>query len=63
MFGLVLLDVVLVALLKVLGQDDVAVLADSLHAGLLTDGVDIGAGNLVGTGNKRRNKDFSTVND
>ena len=47
MFRLVLLDVVLVALLKVLGQDDVPVLAYGLHAGLLTNGVDVCAGNLV----------------
>ena len=51
-FSLVLLDVVLVALLKVLGEDDVSVLADRLHAGFLADGVDIGAGNLVRTGDK-----------
>ena len=43
----VLFHVVLVALFKVLGQDDVAVFPDGLHAGLLTDGVDVGAGDFV----------------
>ena len=47
MFRLVLLDVVLVPLLKVLGQDDVPVLTHGLHAGLLANGVDVCAGNLV----------------
>ena len=86
MLGLVLLDVVLVALLEVLGEDDVPgkrfngstiahrlkimdknkvkwpiltkitkrvspVLPDCLHSGLLADGVDVGAADLVGAGN------------
>ena len=34
-FGLILLDVVLVSLLEVLGEDDVAVLADGVHTRLL----------------------------
>ena len=38
---LVLLDVVLVALLEVLGQHNVPVLSDSVHARLLADGVDV----------------------
>ena len=50
MLGLVLLDVVLVALLEVLGEDDVAVLPDGLHAGLLANSVDVGARDLVGPG-------------
>jgi len=50
--SLVLLDVVLVALLKVLGKDDVAVFPDGLHAGFLADGVDVGAGDLVGSSDK-----------
>ena len=48
MLRFILLDVVLVSLLEVLGQHDVAVLAHRLHARLLTDGVDVGARNLVG---------------
>ena len=43
MFRIGLFDVVLVALLKVLGQDDVAVLAHRVHARFLADGVDVGA--------------------
>jgi len=38
----------LVALLEVLGQDHVAVLAHGLHARLLADGVDLGTRELVG---------------
>ena len=44
---LALLDVVLVALLEVLGEHDVAILAHRLHARLLANGVDVGARDLV----------------
>ena len=44
---LVLFDVVLVALFKVLGQDDVAILPDGLHASLLANRIDIGARNAI----------------
>lgn len=47
---LVLLDVVLVALLEVLGQHDVAILSDRVHARLLANGVDVSAGDLIGSG-------------
>ena len=50
MFTFILLDVVLVSLLKVLGQDNVSVLPDGVHARLLTDGVDVGSGYSVGSG-------------
>ena len=58
MFRFVLLDVVLVALLEVLGQDDVAVLAHGLHASLLTDGVDVGSRNLVRSENRKTLNDY-----
>lgn len=47
MLALVLLDVVLVALFEVFRQDDVTVLPDGVHARLLADGVDVGAGDSV----------------
>lgn len=40
-------DDVLVRLLKVLGQDDIAVLAHGKHAGLLADGRNVGARDFV----------------
>ena len=46
-FGLVLLDIVLVALFEVLGEDDVSVFPDRLHSGFLANGVDVGAGDFV----------------
>ena len=42
-----ILDLRLVTLLKVLGQDDVAVLAHGLHASFLADGGDRGIADLV----------------
>uniref|UniRef100_A0A6B0UPT1 Putative secreted protein n=1 Tax=Ixodes ricinus TaxID=34613 RepID=A0A6B0UPT1_IXORI len=50
MLRLVLLDVVLVALLEVLGQHHIPVLTYCVHAGLLADGVDVGARDLVWPG-------------
>ena len=50
MFTFILLDVVLVALLKVLGQDNVPVLPDGVHARLLTDGVDVSSRYSVRSG-------------
>ena len=37
----------LLTLLKVLGQDDVAVLAHRVHPCLLADSADVGVGNLI----------------
>ena len=50
MLALILLDIVLVSLLKVLRQDNVPILPDSLHSGLLTDGVDVRSGDAIGSG-------------
>ena len=47
MLTLVLLDVVLVPLLEVLGQDDVPILPDRVHACLLADSIDVGATDSV----------------
>ena len=44
---LAFLYIALVALLKVLGQDDVAILSHGLHARFLAYGVDVGARYLV----------------
>jgi hypothetical protein len=41
-FSFVFLDVVLITLLEIFGQNDVTILTHGLHAGLLTDGVDVG---------------------
>lgn len=41
MLRFVFLDVVTVTFLKVLGEDDISVFSDCLHAGLLTNSVDI----------------------
>ena len=48
----ILLDVVFVALFKIFGQNDVTVLSNGVHAGLLTNGVDVGARDLIGSGHE-----------
>ena len=48
MVGLGLANVALVALLKVLGENDIAVFPHGLHASLLADGGDLGTADLVG---------------
>ena len=48
-FLVVLLDVVLVALLEIFREHDVTIFTYGLHAGFLTNGVDIGAGDFVRT--------------
>lgn len=45
--GLILLDVILVALFEIFGQDDVAVFANGLHAGFLANGVDVCATDAI----------------
>ena len=46
--GVRLLDIGLVALVKVLGQYDVAVFAHGVHAGLLADRSNLGIADLIG---------------
>lgn len=45
--GIGLLDVALVTLLQILGQDNISVLADSVHTGLLTDSSNLCSRQLV----------------
>ena len=45
--GFVFLDVVLIALFKIFGQDYVPILSHGLHASFLTYGVDVSTANAI----------------